>query len=62
MLNNFICENILTQNNSWAIIDIQHLLGLYSYYHRIEPDYIDYTIRQFNQKYNVNVIDALKSV
>ena len=62
MLNNFICENILTQNNVWAIIDVQHLLGLYSYYHRIEPDYIAHIIAQFNTKYNVNVLDALKSV
>ena len=60
MLNNFIHENILTQDKTWAIIDIQHLLGLYSYYHRIEPDYINYVIHQFNKKYNVNVLKALK--
>lgn len=61
MINNFICENLLTQTPAWAIIDVQHLLGLYSYYHRIEPAYIEHILKQFNDKYNVNVLKALKT-
>ena len=60
MINNFICENILTTENKWSIMDIQHLYGLYSYYLRIEPQYITYVITQFDNKYNVNTIRALK--
>ena len=60
MLNNFIQENLLTNNQPWSIIDIQHLAGLYSYYKRIEPEYIAYVIRQYNNKYNVDVVSALK--
>ena len=60
MLNNFIQENLLTNNQPWSIMDIQHLAGLYSYYKRIEPEYIDYIISQYNSKYNVDVVSALK--
>lgn len=61
MLNNFIQENLLTNNQPWSIMDIQHLAGLYSYYKRIEPEYIDYIIRQYDTKYNVDVLSALKT-
>ena len=60
MLNNFIKENLLTNEHPWTIMDIQHLAGLHSYYSRIEPDYISYVINQFNNKYNVDIISALK--
>lgn len=60
MINNFIHENLLTNEHPWSIMDIQHLAGLHSYYKRIEPEYIDYIIRQFNHKYNVDVVSALK--
>ena len=60
MLHNFIQENLLTNEHPWSIMDIQHLAGLHSYYKRIEPEYIDYVIRQFNSKYNVDVVSALK--
>ena len=60
MLNNFIQENLLTNNQPWSIMDIQHLAGLYSYYNRIEPEYINYIIQQYNNKYNVDIASALK--
>lgn len=60
MLHNFIQENLLTNEQPWSIMDIQHLAGLHSYYKRIEPDYIDYIIQQYNSKYNVDVVSALK--
>ena len=58
MLNNFLTD--LTKNIFWDKIDLHELLGLYSYYHRIEPDYIDYIINQFSQKHNIDVIETIK--
>ena len=57
ILNNFICD--LTNGTKWSIIDIQQALGLYSYYHRIEPDYIDYIVERLKQKYGINAITEM---
>ena len=47
--------------NRWAREEIQHLQGLYSYYHMVEPEVFDRIITFFNSKYNVNVLNMIKT-
>lgn len=58
MLNNFATD--LTKEIFWDKIDLHELLGLYSYYHRIEPEYIGYVVNQYSQKFNFDIIEAIK--
>ena len=47
--------------NRWAREEVQHLQGLYSYYHMVEPEVFDRIITFFNSKYNVNVLNMIKT-
>lgn len=58
MINNFLSD--LTKNIFWDKMDVYELQGLYSYYHRIEPEYINYVINKYSQKYQIDVIKAIK--
>lgn len=57
-LHNFISDH--KNGNAWSYEDLAHTLGLYSYYHMVEPDAIDGIIRHFNQKNQVNVLKMMK--
>lgn len=57
---NFIQD--LTNNKIWDIIDVQVLLGEYSYIHNIEPETVDYIIKTYNTKYNIDVLKEIKKI
>lgn len=58
MLNNYLCDK--NSNISWDLHDIQVLSGLISYYKMIERDYIEYVISHYNQKYSIDIMNAIK--
>lgn len=39
----------------WPIDDVQHYVGLTSYYKMVEPDYFNGLEKHFNEKFNVNL-------
>lgn len=55
---NFVCD----QKNGiqWLIDDVLELHGTLAYYESVEPDYFNYLIRHYNQKFKVDCIDLLK--
>lgn len=59
-LYNFIQS--LTNNNPWDIIDVRTLLGEYSYIHNIEPTTAEQIVETYNAKYNVNVLNEIRTI
>ena len=59
MLCNYI--NDYKSGNFWEYDDVRKLLGLYSYYHSIEGEYIDYIIEKYNSKFGADVMTFIKS-
>jgi RNA-directed DNA polymerase len=57
MLHNFLRD--LTDGKSWPILDVQILQGLISYYHQIEPEYIDYLLQKYTEKFNTPDIKTI---
>lgn len=53
--------NFIKNYESWSAKDVQKMLGLISYYSSIEKDYIDKTIKKYNQKFNTDIIALAKS-
>jgi hypothetical protein len=47
--------------NGWELHDVQVLSGLISYYRMIEKDYIDYIIRQYSEKNNIDLEQSIKA-
>ena len=45
----------------WALDDLQHLMGLYSYYRMVERETIDGIVAHINRKFNADVINDLKA-
>lgn len=56
-LNHYIWDR--KNNINWSDHDINVLSGLISYYKMIEKDYIDYIIKHYNTKYNIDIIDMI---
>lgn len=52
----------LTDGVTWSRIDVQTLLGNISYYKKVEPDYIDHVIRQYNTKFHKNLEEEIKEI
>ena len=54
----------LTNGITWDILDVQTLLGQYSYYQKIEPEYINYTVNKYSEEYEkdfkTTLIDIIK--
>lgn len=59
MLTNYILDR--QNNNPWDIDDVYALQGKISYYRSIEKSKIDRIIAQYNRKFNISVIDAIKT-
>ena len=57
-----LCSFILDtlHNKPWDLGDVQHLRGLLSYYHMIEPEYFDNIVATQNKKWNVDVEKMFK--
>ena len=45
----------------WELDDVYEFQGKISYYRSVEPDYINYTIGQYNKKFGVNVEAMIKA-
>ena len=48
------------KGNTWRLEDVQHLMGLVSYYRMVERDSINEILAFYSQKFNKNVEDAIK--
>lgn len=48
--------------NAWSLEDVQHLLGLISYYKMVEGDTINAIIQAYSQKFNKSVEETLKAI
>lgn len=60
---NAMCHNYIRDHLNgvrWEPEDIYHFRGLISYYIMVEPDYINSTIRHYNDKFNVNMKQMLE--
>ena len=44
---------------SWSLADVQHMEGLRSYYHMVEPETIDGMIAHINGKYNADLVKMI---
>lgn len=58
MLHNFIQD--LKNGVSWDLGDLQHAVGLYSYYVMVDPDTILATVESYKQKTGCDAIAAMK--
>ena len=47
--------------NKWPLDEVQHLQGLYSYYHMVEPETFDRIIKFMNEKYNADILAMIKA-
>lgn len=52
----------LTNGTIWDTLDVQALLGQYSYYHKIEPSYIDYITNKYSEDFGINFKKALTDI
>ena len=52
--------NFIQVGDTWEIKDVQRMLGLISYYKSVEPDFVNKTIRRYNEKYNVDILAKAK--
>ncbi len=47
--------------SKWPLEEVQHLQGLYSYYHMVEPETFDRIIKFMNEKYNADILTMIKA-
>jgi len=45
----------------WDLHDVQVLSGLISYYRMIEQDYIDYVLKTYSEKNQINIMASIKA-
>lgn len=57
MLHNFILNG-----ESWETNRIQKMVGIISYYKAIEPDFVENTIRKYNEKFGIDIMLKAKSL
>lgn len=60
MVHNFLRDYLA--NNRWSLEDTQHLVGLYSYYHNVNPEDTDGIISQYNKKFGCNFENIWKQI
>jgi hypothetical protein len=46
----------------WGVDDVQHLLGLLSYYRMVEGEAIDKIVSHYSEKFNRNIEEVAKSI
>jgi len=59
MLNSFALD--YQNGHPWDIDEIQHMLGLYSYYRMVEPG-IDSVVERYSQKFNKDIIATARAL
>lgn len=59
MVYQYITES--RNGNKWALDEVQHLQGLYSYYHMVEPETFDRIVKFMNEKYNADILAMIKA-
>lgn len=58
MLDNYIRAK--KTGSPWELNDVQVLNGLISYYHMVEGDYIDYVIKMYSEKNELDLVLSIK--
>lgn len=58
MLCNYICS--FQQRRYWDVGEVMKLQGKISYFRSIEPGYIDYLIRSYNEKFHSDIMRYIK--
>jgi hypothetical protein len=52
--------NFCTVGDEWDIKQIQHMLGMISYYKSFEPEFVKNTINKYNAKFNIDIMTKAK--
>ena len=60
MLYQFVSD--MNAKRPWSIDDVQHLLGLTSYYRMIEKENIDHILSAYSAKFNLDIENTAKSL
>lgn len=60
MVNQFLHDAI--NGKQWSLEDTQCFAGVLAYYRNIEPDFVSGLIRKYNEKYNDDVMNRVKSI
>ena len=60
MLYQFVSD--MNAKRPWSIDDVQHLLGLTSYYRMIEKENIDNILSAYSAKFNLDIENTAKSL
>lgn len=58
MLHHYI--NARGSESPWDLSDVQALAGKISYFRMVEPTSVDHIIESYNQKFNINIMAAIK--
>lgn len=58
MLNEYLKRR--RDGNGWGLHEVQQLNGLYSYYRKIEPAFIEDVFNRYGEKYGVNVAHVIR--
>ena len=51
-----------TNGKYWDVEDVQHFLGLASYYHMVEGDEIGKILKAYSEKFNRDVLATAKAL
>lgn len=60
MLNNFLLD--FSSDILWSVEDTQVLQGNLSFLNQIEPEYFNYIVNKYNNKYNTDYKQAIKTI
>lgn len=54
--------NFCTVGDEWDVKQIQHMLGIISYYKSFEPEFVRRTIEKYNNKFNIDIMAKAKGL
>ena len=46
----------------WPLIKVQQMMGLISYYHSIEPEYVDHVLQVYSKRFNTDLLELAKEL
>ena len=57
-----ICNFILAEKEDrpFTVPELQQFLGIINYAKQIEPDYINFLLKKYSTKYDLNVLNQIK--
>lgn len=59
-VHNFLAD--FTSGKVWSKLDVQIMLGNLSYYHNIEPEYVQQLVQKYSEKFNCNFEQETKRI